>query len=627
MIQYLINHVTLQHRIYASFIAAAIVIIAIILITYAVFARTDRDLRDFVTSSNRSHIDLQLTAQVADLHRLALTYTYEGHRSAADQVKHSYQNLMQQIDHTLQHDSLPVKTILTTIKSRLESYYLAFVQLRRQRDLRQQLINVEFRNNANNVEALISELMEHTSNSLAMQLEFKSMLNTLLLVEKNVFRYLDSLDASYITAAKHNLSHVVDRLNALNLLDYSSSSTIQQAIHKLDQYQQSYIEAVQHTRGYLYLINVVMAAEAYEINYQSKKLSSLITSEMRSKEVAIQNSQTEALNVLIISASLLLSLLIVLSYVIGQSISIPIIRLTETFRLLTSGSGDAKIFNSPVADEISELSQAAAAFRDKNTQTEKLLARSIQLTQALEKNRIALERSNDELEQFVYTVSHDLKAPLVTSMGFIGIIRKLADQGKYEQAIEKLDKVTLSIERMGQLTNDLLELSRIGRIDVDMEKIDLNVLLKQLAQSQQEQLQSAGLQFVIQPGLPVIVGNESRILQLFENILTNAMKYVRNPEQAPMLEIGSAIDQNSHLIYCKDNGPGIELAFQQKVFALFYRLDTQPEGTGIGLAIAKKVMKSHGGDIWIESSGGKGTIFWLKFPISGKEEKEVEHGV
>lgn len=236
MIQYLINHVTLQHRIYASFIAAAIVIIAIILITYAVFARTDRDLRDFVTSSNRSHIDLQLTAQVADLHRLALTYTYEGHRSAADQVKHSYQNLMQQIDHTLQHDSLPVKTILTTIKSRLESYYLAFVQLRRQRDLRQQLINVEFRNNANNVEALISELMEHTSNSLAMQLEFKSMLNTLLLVEKNVFRYLDSLDASYITAAKHNLSHVVDRLNALNLLDYSSSSTIQQAIHKLDQY-------------------------------------------------------------------------------------------------------------------------------------------------------------------------------------------------------------------------------------------------------------------------------------------------------------------------------------------------------------------------------------------------------
>lgn len=627
MIQYLINHVTLQHRIYASFIAAAIVIIAIILITYAVFARTDRDLRDFVTSSNRSHIDLQLTAQVADLHRLALTYTYEGHRSAADQVKHSYQNLMQQIDHTLQHDSLPVKTILTTIKSRLESYYLAFVQLRRQRDLRQQLINVEFRNNANSVEALISELMEHTSNSLAMQLEFKSMLNTLLLVEKNVFRYLDSLDASYINAAKHNLSHVVDRLNALNLLDYSSSSTIQQAIHKLDQYQQSYIEAVQHTRGYLYLINVVMAAEAYEINYQSKKLSSLITSEMRSKEVAIQNSQTEALNVLIISASLLLSLLIVLSYVIGQSISIPIIRLTETFRLLTSGSGDAKIFNSPVADEISELSQAAAAFRDKNTQTEKLLARSIQLTQALEKNRIALERSNDELEQFVYTVSHDLKAPLVTSMGFIGIIRKLADQGKYEQAIEKLDKVTLSIERMGQLTNDLLELSRIGRIDVDMKKIDLNVLLKQLAQSQQEQLQSAGLQFVIQPGLPVIVGNESRILQLFENILTNAMKYVRNPEQAPMLEIGSAIDQNSHLIYCKDNGPGIELAFQQKVFALFYRLDTQPEGTGIGLAIAKKVMKSHGGDIWIESSGGKGTIFWLKFPIAGKEEKEVEHGV
>lgn len=625
MIQYLINHVTLQHRIYASFIAAAIVIVAIILITYAVFANNDRDLRDFVTSSNQSHIDLKLTAQVAELHRLALTYTYEGHRSAADQVMHSFQNLMQQIDNTLQHDSLAVKTILATIRYRLESYYSAFLRLKQQRDLRQQLINVEFRNNANNVEALINQLLANPSDSPSMRLELKNILNTLLLVEKNVFRYLDSLDASYITAAKHNLNHVVDRLNALNQAENSSNSTIHQALQKLDQYQQSYIEAVQHTRGYLYLINVVMAAEAYEINFQSKKLSSLITSEMRLKEEALHTSQTEALNILVISASLLLSLLIALSYGIGQSISRPIMRLTETFRQLTSGSGNAKIYRYPVVDEISELSQAAAAFRDKNTQTEKLLMRSIQLTQALEKNRLALERSNDELEQFVYTVSHDLKAPLVTSMGFIGIIRKLADQGKYEQAIEKLDKVTLSIERMGQLTNDLLELSRIGRIDVDMKKIDLNVLLTQLAQSQQEQLQGAGLQFIVQPRLPVIVGNESRILQLFENITSNAIKYVRNPEQAPVLEIGSITDQGHHLIYCKDNGPGIELAFQQKVFALFYRLDTQPEGTGIGLTIVKKVMKAHGGDIWIESSGGKGTIFWLKFPISDKETKEARY--
>lgn len=625
MIQYLINHVRLQHRIYASFIAATIVIVAIILITYAVFARIDRDLRDFILSSKQSRIDLQLTAQVAELYRLSLTFTYEGHRSAAEQVTHSYQNLMQQIDQTLQQDSPSVKTILTTIKHRLESYYMAFEQLKQQRDLRQQLINVEFRNNASNVEELINQLLENSSNSLAVQLEIKSILNSLLLVEKNVFRYLDSLDASYITAAKYNLNHVVDRLNALNQTENSSHATIHQALHKLDQYQRSYIKAVQHMRGYLYLINVVMAAEAYEINFQSKKLSSLIVSEMRSKEESIRNSQAEALSILAMSASLLLSLLIVLSYSIGQSISIPIMRLTETFRQLTNGSGNAKIFSYPVVDEISQLSQAAAAFRDKNTQTEKLLTRSIQLTQALEKNRLALERSNDELEQFVYTVSHDLKAPMVTSMGFIGIIRKLADQGKYDQAIQKLDKVTSSIERMGQLTNDLLELSRIGRIDVDMKKIDLNILLKQLAQSQQEQLQSAGLQFIVQSRLPVIVGNESRILQLFENIVSNAIKYARNPEETPVLEIGSIIEQDHHLIYCKDNGPGIELAFQQKVFALFYRLDTQPEGTGIGLAIAKKVMRSHGGDIWIESTGGKGTTFWLKFPIVNEQAKEAEY--
>ncbi len=623
MIQYSIDHFKLRNRIYASYIAAAMVIAAIIIITYEVFNKTGRDFQDFIASSNQSHIDLLLTTQVADIHRLALIYTHEGHRSAADQVTHIHKNLIDQIDRDLQQSSPQIRTILTNIRIHLKNYYTIFLQVKLQRDLRHRLINVQFRDNATEVEALINQLIEHSNNSPALQLEFKSILNALLLVEKNVFRYLDSLDARFILTAKHNLNTVFNHLKALDHPENSINPVIHQAMNKLDQYEQSYIKGLQHTRGYLYLINVVMAAEAYEIQYQAKKLSSLNTDQIRIKEQAIHTSMQAAIDRLVISGSLLLGLLIAFTYSIGQSIALPITRLTQTFRELTHGSSHAHIPQYPVADEISELSRAAAAFRDKNNQTEQLLTQSIQLTQALEKNKTELERSNDELEQFVYIVSHDLKSPLVTSMGFISIIRRLADQGKYDQAIAKLDNVSNSIERMGQLINDLLELSRIGRIALDKKIIDLNTLLEQFAHSQSEQLNIAGFTLAIKPGLPAIYGNESRILQLFENILSNALKYAHNPHQPPILEIGSLSFEDHSLVYCKDNGPGIESAFHQKIFGLFYRLDPQQEGTGIGLTIVQKVMKLHGGDIWIESSPGEGATFWLKFPAANQEMERI----
>ncbi|MBK9664015.1 MAG: hypothetical protein IPO71_14125 [Nitrosomonas sp.] len=625
MIQYFINHFQLRYRIYASYMAAGIVIFAIIMMTYVVFNKVAGHFQDFITFSNQSQIDLLLTAQVADIHRQTLIYTYEGHQSAADQVTSIYGNLIQQIDQNLQHSQPEIKRILTTIKQHLVNYHATFLQVKQQRDLQQKLINVEFRDNATAVERLINQLILQSDPSVATQLELKPILSSLLLVEKNVFRYLDSLDASYIITAKNSLSSVFGSLSAINVQENPVRSIVDQAIYKLHLYEQSFTQGVQRTRGYLYLINVVMAAEAYEIHYQSKKFSTLITEQMRKKEQAIHAGMREALYLLLLFGACLLMILITFTYGIGKSIAMPITQLTETFRELTQGSSNAHIPEYPVSDEISELAHAAGAFRDKNTQTERLLEESMQLTQQLEKNKAELERSNDELEQFVYTVSHDLKSPLVTSMGFIGIIRKLADQGQYEQAIEKLDKVTLSIERMGQLITDLLELSRIGRIDLDKKMIDLNNLLEQLTSSHSEQMRRVGFHWVIKPDLPSIYGNESRIRQLFENILSNAIKYTHNPEQGSKLEIGAISHEDHWLIYCQDNGPGIESAFHQKIFGLFYRLDTKQEGSGVGLAIAKKVMKFHGGDIWVESSSGAGATFWLKFPVPSEEMERVEH--
>ena len=173
---------------------------------------------------------------------------------------------------------------------------------------------------------------------------------------------------------------------------------------------------------------------------------------------------------------------------------------------------------------------------------------------------------------------------------------------------------------MGQLINDLLELSRVGRIDLDKKQLDMDLLLQKLKEEKQRGFHDAKITLTIEKNLPLIYGNESRVLQVFENLLSNALKYAVKPEGSKVT-IGGISKNNEALFYVKDDGPGIDPTFHKKIFGLFQRLDNTMEGTGIGLAVVKKVMQFHKGKVWIDSSPGKGATFWLSFPI------EQEHNV
>jgi signal transduction histidine kinase len=612
MIGFFIDHLRLKHRILLSGLLAGGLAIAIIAVAVLSFNRTAGDFVQFVEFSRQSQVDLLTTAKISEIQHQAGIYTYQGYRSAAEQVEVLHGELLSQIEQAMQQNDPEISNIVRVIKARLQNYFRAFQQVRVQRERREQLINVDFRNYANEAEFLVTELIGLPSRESASDAELHRLLSTLLLVEKHAFRYFDSLDAEHIEVARASLDEARTGLRRLEAEAFDGDRYLE-VDRKLGLYLKGFIEAVQRTRGYLYLVNVVMAADAYEILYQSRKLSEVLTARMEQRVWSSLASIDAAKITLLLAAGLLLLLLTPLSYVIGQSITRPVSRLAETFRRLGQGDSDTEIPVYPIADELGELTVAARAFSDKNRETEQLLQRSRELGQALERSKVDLERSNDELEQFVYTVSHDLKSPLVTSMGFIGIIRSLSQQGRHEEAVAKLDKVVKSNERMGQLINDLLELSRVGRVDLDKKTIDLNELLERFARSQQERLSKRNFTLTIEPGLPTVQANESRLLQLFENILSNAVKYVVNAD-GPRLKIGAARADNQLLVFCEDNGPGIAPEYQEKVFGLFYRLDNRREGTGIGLAVAKKVMKFHGGDIWVESQPGEGATFWIRFP-------------
>ncbi|MCI5124667.1 MAG: sensor histidine kinase, partial [Candidatus Electrothrix sp. AR5] len=413
-------------------------------------------------------------------------------------------------------------------------------------------------------------------------------------------RYFDSLDGSFVHAATESIQDTREVIETLLQQPQNDVERLAEIGSVLGRYESSFLEAVQRTRGYLYLVNVVMSAQAYETIYQARRLSLVISRRSDLLQEEVLGNISAISHFLFFSAISLLLFIGFFSFLVSRSITVPLNRLTRTFKRLASGSSGTEIPDYVLKDELGELTIAAGSFKQRNI--------------ALEVSRKELRRSNEELEQFVYTVSHDLKSPLVTSMGFISIIRKLASQGKYEQAVAKLDKVVGANERMSQLIRDLLQLSRVGRMDMEKKLLDLNELLTAFAESQSIRLRNAAFSFEMASNLPVIYANESRVLQVFENILSNALKYAHN-EEGGKLEIHAAESDDWWYIFCRDNGPGIPLEYHEKIFGLFYRLDANAEGTGVGLAVVKKIMKSHGGHIQVEpQTEGEGAVFRLIFP-------------
>ncbi|MBN1584213.1 MAG: substrate-binding domain-containing protein [Anaerolineae bacterium] len=213
-----------------------------------------------------------------------------------------------------------------------------------------------------------------------------------------------------------------------------------------------------------------------------------------------------------------------------------------------------------------------------------------------------LEVKNAELERFTYTVSHDLKSPLITIRGFLGFLEQDLAQGHAERLKDDTAHITRATDRMQQLLDDLLELSRIGRLSNPPETLSTAVLAREASEQISSQLDARGIQVSIASDLPTVTGDRTRLRELFENLIGNAAKFMGDQPQ-PKIEIGMRQSDSEPVFYVRDNGIGIEPQYHDKIFGLFEKLDPTSEGTGIGLAIVKRIVETHGGQIWVESEG------------------------
>ncbi len=240
-------------------------------------------------------------------------------------------------------------------------------------------------------------------------------------------------------------------------------------------------------------------------------------------------------------------------------------------------------------------------------------ARQARLESAIaDKERLLeeLEWKNSEMERFNYTVSHDLKSPLVTIQGFLGMLRKDALAGDHERMEADIRRISSAAGKMSQLIEDLLELSRVGRVAGEPRNVDLCVAAADAVERLTGQIEARGAEVHIAPDLPVVRGDATRIGEVYQNLIGNAVKYM-GEQPAPSVEVGV---RPGGVLFVRDNGTGIEPRYQQQVFGLFNRLNTAEEGTGVGLALVKRIVELHGGRIWIESEGqGRGSTFCFTF--------------
>jgi signal transduction histidine kinase len=412
---------------------------------------------------------------------------------------------------------------------------------------------------------------------------------------------------------------------------------LQNAIQRLDQLRDDFLQLTQVTRGYLFLVNVVMAGSANEFLFLARELNRLVTEKLSDTNMLVKQAANNARSSNALFSAFAIGLAATTALFLVYRIMVPINTITQVFQRLAKGKNIKSIPGLLRKDEIGQLAQAADVFHEKNQQTTSLLKQSQLLNTQQEALNLQLVASNQKAEQatvsksmFLANMSHEIRTPM---NGIIGMLDVVMRSDMTIQQREQLDKVAYSGQILMSLINDILDFSKVEAGKLNIENIEFSVhsiftnILENITHKAKEK--NLNLRFHVNPDLPCnLLGDPLRISQVMLNLCSNAIKFTRNGSVSINIDYEMQDGANNIRLLAEvmDSGIGMSTDQKARVFDTFTQADGSTSrnfgGTGLGLSIVKQLVTLMGGDVSVESELTEGSVFKVSFLLKVAEYSE-----
>jgi PAS domain S-box-containing protein len=290
-----------------------------------------------------------------------------------------------------------------------------------------------------------------------------------------------------------------------------------------------------------------------------------------------------------------------------SSFSVPIMTTEKVIGVVTLESSEREFAFSEIDTRPILTIAANLAVAIEKTRLQESIKKEMEIQERLIRE---LEQKNEELERFTYTASHDLKSPLITIRGFLGYLEQDARNGNFDRLSADIQRISDATEKMNRLLSELLELSRVGRVTNEKQNVPFESIVAEALKLVEGQLKEKQVKVYVRSGMPSVVVDKERIIEVIQNLVDNAIKFM-GTQKEPIIEIDFIMEDGNPIFYVRDNGIGIKKEFHKRIFGLFDKLNPDSEGTGVGLALVKRIVEVHRGSIWVESEEGIGSTFYF----------------